>query len=241
MCAGAAGSGAAPAHAWLVRTLQRLTGAARVSVVDDAELVLPAAGHEHGIAIVCGTGSIVDGRGPRAGAGRPRPGPRARAGGWGRLLGDEGSGYALVRGALRTVLSRRDAGEPAGPLQDALLSAGAAPTLDALLVALYGDPRPERWAALAPAVLACPDPAVAGLRDGGACALATAAAAVARRLGLTRSPVVLAGGLVADPSVRAALHAALAAELPGWPVELLRAEPVAGAVALAQRAALSRA
>ncbi len=100
VCAGAAGSGAAPARAWLERTLGDLTGAPRVSVVDDVELVLPAAGYAMGIAVVCGTGSIVHGRGPTG---------SARAGGWGWLLGDEGGGYALVRDGLRTLLARRDA------------------------------------------------------------------------------------------------------------------------------------
>jgi len=38
---------------------------------------------------------------------------------------------------------------------------------------------------------------------------------------------------MAERSARAALQAALSQELPGWPSEVLRAEPVAGAVALA--------
>ena len=224
VCAGAAGSGAAPARAWLIRMLLELTGAGQVSVVDDVELVLAAAGHSEGIAVVCGTGSIVHGRGPRGGA---------RAGGWGWLLGDEGGGYTLVRGALRTLLGRRDAGQPPGPLGEALLAAAGQDSLDELLVAFYADPRPERWAKGAPAVLTCPDPAVRGLIDDGAHAVAASTGALARRLGLAQAPIVLAGGLVADRSIQAALETALAAELPGWPVEVLGEEPVAGAVALA--------
>jgi N-acetylglucosamine kinase-like BadF-type ATPase len=221
VCAGAAGSGAAPTRAWLTRRLADLAGAAQVSVVDDGELVLPAAGYVMGIAVVCGTGSIVHGRGP---------GGSARAGGWGWLLGDEGGGYPLVRGALRTLLARRDAGKPAGPLGDALIGDQ---TLDELLADFYADPRPERWAAHAPAVLACGDAAVAPLVDAGARAVVAAAAPLARRLGLEQAPVVLAGGLAAESSVRAALETALRAALPGWPIELLREPPVTGAVALA--------
>ena len=225
VCAGAAGSGAAPTRAWLTRRLADLTGATRVSVVDDGELVLPAAGYAMGIAIVCGTGSIVHGRGP---------GGSARAGGWGWLLGDEGGGYALVRGALRTLLARRDAGEPAGPLGDALIGEE---TLDRLLADFYADPRPERWAARAPAVLACADAAVAELVGAGARTVVAAAAPLARRVGLERAPVVLAGGLTPQSTVRAALESALAAALPEWPIELLREPPVAGAVALALQTA----
>ena len=224
VCAGAAGSGAAPARAWLTRRLADLTGASRVSVVDDVELVLPAAGYLMGVAVVCGTGSIIHGRGP-TGSGR--------AGGWGWLLGDEGSGYSLVRGGLRTLLARRDAGTPAGALGEALLAAAGEDTLDALLAAFYAEPRPERWAAHAPAVLGCGDPGVAELVGAGARMIAARAAPLARRLGLERAPMVLAGGLVRNSSVRAALETALASVLPGWPVEVLHEEPVVGAVALA--------
>jgi N-acetylglucosamine kinase-like BadF-type ATPase len=224
VCAGAAGSGAAPARAWLTRRLADLTGASRVSVVDDVELVLPAAGYAIGVAVVCGTGSIVHGRGPTA---------SARAGGWGWLLGDEGSGYSLVRGGLRTLLARRDAGKPAGALGEALLAAAGQDTLDALLGAFYADPRPGRWAAHAPVVLGCGDPGVTELVGAEARLIAARAAPLARRLGLERAPVVLAGGLVRESSVQVALQAALASVLPGWPVELLHEEPVVGAVALA--------
>ncbi len=65
--------------------------------------------------------------------------------------------------------------------------------------------------------------------------VAARAAPLARRLGLKRTPVVLAGGLVRESAVRTALEAALAGALPGWPVELLHEEPVVGAVALALR------
>jgi hypothetical protein len=75
---------------------------------------------------------------------------------------------------------------------------------------------------------------VAEIVSAGARALAAGAAKLSRRIGLPRAPIVLAGGLVADNSVQRALEAALDGALPGWPVEVLRNEPVAGAVALAQ-------
>ena len=64
--------------------------AERVVIVHDAALVLAAAvGNSSGIALISGTGSLV--------FGRDTAGRTARAGGWGWLLGDEGSGFALRR------------------------------------------------------------------------------------------------------------------------------------------------
>jgi N-acetylglucosamine kinase-like BadF-type ATPase len=76
------------------------------------------------VAIISGTGSIavsfkdVDGQLVECG----------RAGGWGRILGDEGSGYDVGREAIRQMLSRHDQAsvqkEPLQPstLQDKILS-----------------------------------------------------------------------------------------------------------------------
>ncbi|EFG65466.1 BadF/BadG/BcrA/BcrD ATPase [Streptomyces sp. SPB074] len=80
-----------------------------VTVVNDAELLVPAAGFTTGIGLVAGTGSIAVGRHAETGA-------YVKAGGWGWVLGDEGSGSALVRerggadlAALVARLARRGA------------------------------------------------------------------------------------------------------------------------------------
>jgi N-acetylmuramic acid 6-phosphate etherase len=59
-----------------------------VKVVSDAEILLEAgAPSGPALALICGTGSIV--------YGRTVTGELIRAGGWGYLFGDEGSGYAI--------------------------------------------------------------------------------------------------------------------------------------------------
>src|SRR5512136_2682153 len=84
------------------------------AIVNDAELVLAAGTPEGwGVALICGTGSIAYGRSP---AGR-----MARAGGWGYLLGDEGSGYAIGLAALRAVLRGYDGRGPQTALTEAIL------------------------------------------------------------------------------------------------------------------------
>jgi glucosamine kinase len=90
---GAAGVVTAPETRDFLRArLVPLTTSGRIVVVDDVSLVLPAAGLTDGIAVISGTGSIAVG----AWQGRT-----ALVGGWGYLLGDEGSGYWIVRSAIR--------------------------------------------------------------------------------------------------------------------------------------------
>ena len=73
----------------------------RCCVVHDAETVLRVGLHaEPGIALIAGTGSLA--------FGRTAAGHTARAGGWGQLLGDEGSGYAIGLAGLRAVVRAAD-------------------------------------------------------------------------------------------------------------------------------------
>lgn len=229
VCAGAAGSRTARQTADFLRArLAPVTRSGDVVVVDDASLVLPAAGLAEGIAVICGTGSIATGT---------WQGREAWAGGWGYLLGDEGSGYWIVRAAVRAVLGRRQSGLPPGDLGACLLAAAGAPDLDALRAEFYRQPRPAGWARHAPAVLDCPDPGVAELVRQAAGELAGLAAQVAGQLEAAGAPVVLAGGLLANDRLRAATVEAIGAVLPASPVQLLREPPVAGAVRLAEAAA----
>ena len=101
-CAGAAGAEVPEARARLEAVLARLLPRTPIEVVHDARLVLAAAGLNHGVALVAGTGSVA--------YGRAASGKEARAGGWGWLLGDDGSGAWIVREAAREVLRRADAG-----------------------------------------------------------------------------------------------------------------------------------
>jgi glucosamine kinase len=226
VCAGAAGSRTARETGDFLRArLTPITRSGDVLVVDDASLVLPAAGLTEGVAVICGTGSIARGT---------WHGREARAGGWGYLLGDEGSGYWIVRAAIRALHRRRVSALPQGDLGACLLGAAGAPDLDALRAGFYRRPEPGNWARHAPAVLDCPDPEVAGLVRQAAGDLAELAAQVAGQLEAADVPVVLAGGLMTNDRLRAATVAAISAALPGSRVRVLREPPVAGAVHMAQ-------
>lgn len=74
---------------------------ARVFVRNDADIALMAAhGKPSGLIAIAGTGSIV--------YGVAEDGSRFRVGGWGHLLGDEGSGYAIGQRTLQAVMQSFD-------------------------------------------------------------------------------------------------------------------------------------
>ena len=137
-------------------------------------LVLAAGGLTEGIACISGTGSIAVGvAGDR----------EERAGGWGYLLGDEGSGYWVVREALRELALRQDTHAPLGPLGAAVMGAARCPDMASLLQRWYDRPSPDEWAALAPLVLDSIDPFGDEIAERTALALASAISAVHVRLG----------------------------------------------------------
>jgi N-acetylglucosamine kinase-like BadF-type ATPase len=224
--AGAAGCDTPDAQRRMRSLLAGVVPGAAVEVVHDTRLVLAAAGLYAGIALIAGTGSIA--------YGVARGGAEARAGGWGHLLGDEGSGYWVVREAVRWVLAEHDRGAPPGPLARRLLEATGVAEPLTLTAHLHRHREPARWAEFSHVVLEA-DP---GLVAAAAAELARAAATVARRLRLPEGPVVLAGGLLlGEPALAAAVTDALGAALPGATVRRASEEAVAGAVHLAERLA----
>jgi len=84
-----------------------------VRLTNDAELGLSALENAIGIVIIAGTGSIVLGCDARKQV--------RRAGGWGYLLGDEGSGYYLGSQALQAALRAADGRDQPTILLDLIL------------------------------------------------------------------------------------------------------------------------
>jgi N-acetylglucosamine kinase-like BadF-type ATPase len=231
VCAGSAGSNVPGAREFLAERLGPLTRTGTVIVVNDAMLVLPAAGLDEGVAVICGTGSIAVGS---------WQGRTSRSGGFGYLLGDEGSGYWITRAAVRALLDRRDRGVALGPLGEVLLPAAGASHIDELHRMFYDYPHPRRWARHAPLVLDADDPAARSITVAAAQELAALAASAMRRLdGPADLPVVLGGGLMGHPRLREAAVVAARTSLPGSEVRALTDPPVAGAVRLAGAAAAS--
>ncbi|OLC27978.1 MAG: hypothetical protein AUG06_03250 [Actinobacteria bacterium 13_1_20CM_2_65_11] len=221
-CAGSAGAEVPVGRARLERLLTAVLPGCKVTVVHDARLVLAAAGIDYGIALISGTGSVA--------YGRDRDGREARAGGWGWLVGDDGSGAWLTREASREVLRRSDAGEQLGKLGEAMLGVTRARHATDLMGRLHRLNEPGEWAALAGVVFesAGEDPGAASLVERAAFALADLVESVRKRLSID-GPVVLAGGqLLNQPRLETAVRRLLGAAI------RLEEPPVAGAVRLAE-------
>jgi N-acetylglucosamine kinase-like BadF-type ATPase len=205
----------------------------RLMVVSDLRLILPASGVDDGLAVVGGTGSRAIG---------VLAGREVYAGGYGWLLGDEGSGWWVVREGLRVVLARLDAGQPPGELGALLLAHASLTDPGELLWSVYARADPGFWAGAAAAVLACDDPAAPAILAASADALVAlieqAGDALDGQAALSASlPVVLAGGLlVGHRPLTEAVRTRLADA--GHPdVRVLDAAPVLGALRLARQLA----
>jgi len=213
--------------------MSRIGFNARVLVVNDALIALEAGvGDAPGLVIIAGTGSIVYGRNAR--------GEAARAGGWGYVLGDEGSGYWMGRLALRAVVHEADQRGRATDLTPRVLAHFGVTRPQDLVHQIYGmGLRPPAIAALAAVVQAASaggDPVARDIIDKGAHALASAAASVAGRLSLGAGPfgIVLSGGIFRGvPTMADEVAARVEAALPGARARRLEVEPAAGAVRLA--------
>jgi N-acetylglucosamine kinase-like BadF-type ATPase len=200
---------------------------ARITVVHDSRLLLAAGGASTGVAVIAGTGSAAWGKNGR--------GEEARAGGWGYLLGDEGSGYWLGREAVRHSLRRMNQGLEPDELTSALLTSCGVDHPN-MLIALFHSPATGRrfWAQQARLVVEAADaghaPSLA-LMDQAGRDLADLAAQTVRQLGI-EGPVILGGGLGMNvPRLQDSFRGALAAA--GiTDVRVLAQEPVFGVLQL---------
>ncbi len=186
-----------------------------------------------GAVVSAGTGSVC--------YGRNRSGATCQVGGWGHLMGDEGSAYDIALRALRAVARGVDGrGEPTN-LEEILGEAVGARGAVQVAARLYGDPLTrEQIAALAP----CVDRAAEGgdrkageiLATAGA-ELAAAAAAVIRRLGFATEPMAVsyAGAVFRSREVRRSFVAHLSSLAPSAQLAAPVLPPVGGAARLAVR------
>ncbi|HEX5475654.1 MAG TPA: BadF/BadG/BcrA/BcrD ATPase family protein [Vicinamibacterales bacterium] len=213
--------------------MKRIGYKARILVVNDALVALEAGAPEQpAVVIIAGTGSIAYGRNATNQA--------ARAGGWGYVLGDEGSGYWIGRAALRAVLRESDRRGPATALTPLLLRHFDVARPQDLIHEVYQEtPKPATIAALAQCVQQAfvdGDGVAIGILRGSADQLEQSGLSVARRLEMvgTAFPFVLAGGIFrAVPWLHEELARRLPLAAPRSRTRLLEIEPAAGAVRLA--------
>jgi len=167
--------------------------AADIRLTNDAELIFSALAGGIGVVLIAGTGSIALGHGASGGT--------ARAGGWGHLMGDEGSGYDIGRRALQSAAQAADGRGPATALLDAFLRHWQIDRpLDMIAHAYHSTDKATiaELAAIAFAASEAGDEVARRIIGTAAAELAKAAIAAAGQLALPddRLPLALTGGLL---------------------------------------------
>ena len=164
-----------------------------IRLTNDAELVLSGLPGTVGIALIAGTGSIALGRDAR--------GTMARSGGWGHIIGDEGSGYDLGRRCLQVVARATDGRGQATMLVDMLLKHWQLDEASGVIGKVYNSSDKTVIASLSALVFAASrngDEVACAIVDDAARELALAAMAVRDMLDFAGRQVALAlgGGLL---------------------------------------------
>ena len=146
-CVGMAGYSIAEARELAATTVAGMVGG-EVEVCGDDEIALDAAfPGAAGILVIGGTGAVV--------LGRCRDGKRISAGGWGPVVGDEGSGYWIGREAVRKAFRSYDDGTETG-LLEAIRDAWGVRDMGEVIGMANARPGPD-FAELTRAVVACAD------------------------------------------------------------------------------------
>lgn len=227
-CFGLAGVDGPEDEAQVARWVREQGITDRFVVVNDSELIVAGGTPDgFGVALISGAGSVC--------MGRAANGRTVRVGGWGPLLGDEGSGYQMALSALRLATQTADGRAESNALLETVLRHWSLPDARALIRHVYAPAMTQAdIAGLAGAVLdlaADGDPAASAIANDSARELARQVDAVVRKLGLSRPPLALSGSLLRG-AMRQLLLSAIESELGA--VSYV-GDPCQGAVALARR------
>jgi N-acetylglucosamine kinase-like BadF-type ATPase len=243
-CFGLAGVGNAKHHAAMLAALQNAFPRAAIKLETDARIALAGATDlQPGVVIIAGTGSIS--------CGINAAGEFARAGGWGPIMGDEGSGAYIGRRALEAVVMAYDhRGAPTQMTAAVLQQFGvsAPPELPPVIYDASPEERQlvqQKIAQLSRVAVQCAqagDWVATQILQDAALELARAATAVISQLGLAnqRFHIAYVGGVFeAGELMLAPLRAEIQRTAPQAELAPPLYSPAVGAVKLAQRQALS--
>jgi glucosamine kinase len=218
---------------WIAEQFRRGAGVESLAIASDGlTALLGAIGRRDGVVVAAGTGTAC----------LARRGARfAKVDGWGSLLGDAGSGFAIGRAGLDGALREHDGrGGSAGLLEAAVRRFGP---VEQLPEQIYSDPVPTRavaaFAADVGRVAEAGDEYARTILADAARELAISACAAAGRLFEPGEPLVVsysgsvfeAGELVAGP-----FRSEVVARLPGASVAEPAGDPLAGALLLVELA-----
>ena len=201
ICVGGAGVSCGELEQILREELKPTGFDGKLLLRSDSEIALRGAVDGPGCILIAGTGSI--------GFGMNEAGETARVGGFGHLIDDEGSGYALGRDALSAAVRTLDGRMDAALLRDGVLRfIGGRDTGDILNYVYYQNRGKAAVAALSRVTVECAvqgdETALAILRRG-AQELRGIVEALARRLRMEKPRLALLGGLLDHEGIYRAL------------------------------------
>lgn len=182
-----------------------------------------------GIILIAGTGSICFGRG--------RNGEEARSGGWGHLIGDEGSAYALGRDALSAVCRAMDGYGKQTMLTSLLASELGLDTRSRIISYTYGGDKSTiaSLSRLVEAAAARGDDVALGIIADNAEKMADLVGAVAAKLDLDCTEVAMLGGMLEnDTFLRARFIEVMERRFPDITCISPKKDACAGAVMMAK-------
>ena len=234
-CIGLAGSSIPEVADWAYSVLKQLVSG-EVSVVNDTLIAHRAAFNGGpGVLVIAGTGSNVLGINER--------GESARAGGWGPIISDEGSGFWIGRTTVAQAMRAHDVGRSTD-LLNAVMQAWKLSSLEEVVSMANSNPPPD-FASLLPEILRCADSGDALAREiltSAANELAQLARIVIRKLWPASGDVAVAvtGGVFNHSAqIRQMFANSIRAERPGIVVNLETVHPVMGALSMARGMAIT--
>lgn len=231
LCAGLAGAVHESERSVIEEAFVRAGVAERVQIVSDGQIALFGAfSGGPGILLIAGTGSVA--------WGRSVDGRIGRCGGWGMIVGDEGSGFAIARAGLTAGLRAFDGRGPGTNLSRILLDVIGLAVPEAL-PAWVGRAEKSEVAMLAVHVIrACErgDDVALEIVRSAASDLANHVQALSVRLGPWEGvvPIALHGGVATDPVFDPFLRDRIVQTVANSTIVPPAADAVAGALRLAR-------
>ncbi|MBR1685066.1 MAG: ATPase [Clostridia bacterium] len=227
---GMAGISNAHAAQFIENTVREAGYTGRLALKGDQEISLAGAILGHGATLIAGTGSVL--------FGRDKSGEAFRVGGYGYLIDDPGSGYAIGRDILRAVVRASDGREGATVLSGRVMDTLGITEIPELITWLYDAHTGKREVAalsrLLPSVVEAGDEAARSIMEQAAKDLTDMVIAGWRRAGMTDGELAYAGSVLEkfdalSTLVSARIHASLPEVTIGFP----RSDPAHGAAKLA--------
>ena len=194
LCVGGAGISNPEVGRILEAELNTAGFAGRWKLCGDQEIALRGAMDGPGMAVIAGTGSIC--------FGKNAAGETARSGGYGHLIDDGGSGYALGRDVFSAAVQALDGRSEDHAILDAVLEKLGSAEAGAIVSFVYKGTTDKaaiaRFSAIALELAESGNQRACKILELGAEELHALAAAVQRRLNSQGCPIALLGGLLSE-------------------------------------------